>query len=324
MPFRFQVDKKSRIPLYEQIREQIICALHVGRIRPGTKLPSVRHFARVHCVNPKTIHRIYRRLQDDGYLQLRAGSGAYIGPVKQGTVNGDRLLTMHRFFGQFREECERMGLEPVEAADRLRGFLSREASRGGQVAVVECNREQSEVLAHELGDTLGLQAKAVLLDSMDELAVRRTLAEAQVIVTTDFHFDEVRRQVPDPHRPVIQVQLDPSFVPSLVRAADRGTLLMVLSDVAGMDAFVRSVSTLGLPPDRCQRIRMIDAQDPDAVRREALAAEAVYVSPLVRQQVVPMLPPEATLLLPERHLSPESVDLVEAAFYLTGDPVPLS
>ena len=67
----------------------------MGRIQPGHKLPSVRQFARVHKVNPKTIHRIYRRLAEDGYVQLRAGSGAYIAPIQRGTLDGDRLNEIH-------------------------------------------------------------------------------------------------------------------------------------------------------------------------------------------------------------------------------------
>ena len=35
---RFQLDKDSRTPIYDQVREQLISALHIGRLQAGAKL----------------------------------------------------------------------------------------------------------------------------------------------------------------------------------------------------------------------------------------------------------------------------------------------
>jgi DNA-binding transcriptional regulator YhcF (GntR family) len=316
-PLRFRLDKESRTPLYEQIREQIISALHMGRIQPGHKLPSVRQFARVHKVNPKTIHRIYRRLSDDGYVELRAGSGAYIAPIQRGTLDGDRLLSMHRFFQHTVEECGRMGVDPQAAADLFASFVSRRTLWNAQIAVVEENREHLDLLAHELRTALGVRATPVALRSL-ESDPDGALANACIVVTTDFHFETVRKLSGRTDRPVLQVQLHPEFVPSLMRAAEAGHLLMVVSDTSGMVSFVRALSLMGLSQEACERIRIVEARDPVRLRREALRADAIYASPLVEKDVAPMLPSATPRLKFEHHISSESLDLIEAAF-LFGD-----
>lgn len=309
-PLRFRLDKNSRTPLYEQIREQIISALHVGRIQPGHKLPSVRQFARVHRVNPKTIHRIYRRLADDGYVQLRAGSGAYIGPIQRGTLDGDRLLGMHRFFQHTVEECARMGVDPQAAAEMFKSFVSRQALWNAQITVVEENREHLDLLAHELRTSLGVRATPVLLRSL-QADPESALAKARIVVTTDYHFEAVRKLS---GRPVLQVQLHADFVPTLMRAAEAGHLLMVVSDTSGMAPFLRALSLLGLSPEAAERIHMVESRDPVRLRREARRADSIYVSPLVEKDVEALLPAGSPRLVFEHHISPESLDLIEAAF----------
>lgn len=314
-PLRFLLDRSSRTPLYEQIREQIISALHVGRIQPGYKLPSVRQFARVHQVNPKTIHRIYRRLADDGYVQLRAGSGAYIGPIQRGTLDGDRLLSMHRFFQHTVEECGRMGVDPQTAAKMFDAFISQRALWNAQIAVVEGNREHLDLLAHELRTSLGVRVTPLLLASLQS-DPDNALAKASLVVTTDFHFEAVRKLC---QLPVLQVQLDPGFAPTLMRAAEAGNLLMVVSDSSGMAPFLRTLSLLGLSPEASDRIRLVESRDPVRLRREALRADSLYVSPLVEEAVEALLPASVPRLSFEHHLSPESLDLVEAALLFGSD-----
>ncbi len=314
-PLRFLLDKNSRTPLYEQIREQIISALHVGRMQQGHKLPSVRQFARVHQVNPKTIHRIYQRLASDGYVQLRAGSGAYIGPIHRGILDGDRLLSMHRFFQHSVEECGRMGVDPQTAAQMFASFVSRQALWNAQIAVVEENREHLDLLAHELRTSLGVRATPILLRSLQSNP-DGALTKARIVVTTDFHFEAVRKLS---QRPVLQVQLHPDFAPTLMRAAESGCLLMVVSDASGMGPFLRALSLLGLSPGASKRIHLVEAHDPVRLRREALRADSLYVSPLVEKDVEALLPAGVQRLSFEHHIAPESLDLIEAAFLFGGD-----
>ena len=310
---RFQLDKESRTPIFDQIREQLISALHVGRVQAGTKLPSVRHFARVHGINPKTVHRIYRRLHDEGYLDLRPGSGAYVAQVQRGDLDGDRLLSLHRFFRSSVAECRRMGVPPDRAVRMFESYVSRNRLPASRVAVVECTREQASLLAHEIRARLGIQAVPVLVDSLDRPQAAASLRELSFFVTTEYHMEAVGDFARSMGRQALQVRLRPDFFPSLMSAAENGGLLMILSSTAGWDSFLQAVHLMGLSEKARGRIRSATADDPAEVRRLAAEADTVYVSTLVRERVARLLPEGKRVLQFDQHLSMESMDLIEAA-----------
>src|SRR5215211_3621898 len=75
---QFLLDKNLKSTLFEQAREQLIIALHLGRLRSGDRLPSVRQVALRNNINLKTAFSIYQRLKEKGYIEIRLGSGAYV------------------------------------------------------------------------------------------------------------------------------------------------------------------------------------------------------------------------------------------------------
>ena len=47
------------------------------------KLPSVREMASKYAINPNTIARAYRKLEDEGYIYTLNGKGTFVAPNKQ-------------------------------------------------------------------------------------------------------------------------------------------------------------------------------------------------------------------------------------------------
>ena len=74
----FRLNPSSGLPLYVQLIEQIKHALETGSLRVGEQLPSVRQMAEDALINPNTVVRAYRELQQEGIIELRHGSGAFI------------------------------------------------------------------------------------------------------------------------------------------------------------------------------------------------------------------------------------------------------
>ena len=60
------------------VRARLLTALHVGRLRPGDRVPSVRRLAGLTGVNHKTVHRAYTELAREGILEVRPGSGTFV------------------------------------------------------------------------------------------------------------------------------------------------------------------------------------------------------------------------------------------------------
>lgn len=71
----FNVNASNGVPVYEQISRQIAFAIASGGIDSGQLIPSVRNLSRELAVNPNTVARAYRQLQDQGVLESVRGEG---------------------------------------------------------------------------------------------------------------------------------------------------------------------------------------------------------------------------------------------------------
>ena len=64
--------------LYEQIYEHIREEIRSGKLLAGEKLPSTRHLAATLRISRTTAELAYEQLEEEGYLVIRRGSGAYV------------------------------------------------------------------------------------------------------------------------------------------------------------------------------------------------------------------------------------------------------
>lgn len=71
------INNRDPRPIYEQIRDNLRKLIVSGVIAPDEKLPSVRELAQQLAINPNTIQRAYRELEQDGYSYSVAGKGNF-------------------------------------------------------------------------------------------------------------------------------------------------------------------------------------------------------------------------------------------------------
>ena len=72
------IDASNGLAIYDQIVRQIKFAVASEVLRPGEMIPSVREMARQTAVNPNTVSRAYRELQNDGILEIVRGTGLQV------------------------------------------------------------------------------------------------------------------------------------------------------------------------------------------------------------------------------------------------------
>lgn len=58
----------SEIPVFKQIRNQIVMGISDGRLSPGEKLPTVRALAGEIGINSMTVNKAYQLLKQEGYI----------------------------------------------------------------------------------------------------------------------------------------------------------------------------------------------------------------------------------------------------------------
>ena len=72
------VDYHSRVPIYEQIKEQIIMLINMEVYKPGDQLPSIRALAKELNLNVNTVKRAFTELENDGVTRSLQGRGVFV------------------------------------------------------------------------------------------------------------------------------------------------------------------------------------------------------------------------------------------------------
>ena len=73
-----QLDLKSRKSIYEQVMDQLKEQIMTGQMATGEKLPSVRELSKSITVNPNTVQKAYRELEQQGYVYTTSGVGTFV------------------------------------------------------------------------------------------------------------------------------------------------------------------------------------------------------------------------------------------------------
>lgn len=72
-----QLNYRDSKPIYEQIKDGLRRLVVTGAIKKDEKFPSVRELATSLSINPNTIQKAYRELEQEGYIYTIAGKGSY-------------------------------------------------------------------------------------------------------------------------------------------------------------------------------------------------------------------------------------------------------
>lgn len=106
------LDLSSNIPIYVQLRNQIVKGIGKGELKVGENLPTVRQLAQDAGVNTMTVNKTYQILKMEGFIEIDRRRGATVCPVKGNPE-------------QFREKLS-SELELLSAEARLKGMKKSE------------------------------------------------------------------------------------------------------------------------------------------------------------------------------------------------------
>ncbi|MBB5322979.1 GntR family transcriptional regulator [Anoxybacillus tepidamans] len=89
----FELDIRSRQPIYEQLVEKMKELIIHEVWKPNEQLPSVRLLAKELTINPNTIQKAYRELEHQGYIYSILGKGSFVAPQSP-SVNHEKAETI--------------------------------------------------------------------------------------------------------------------------------------------------------------------------------------------------------------------------------------
>lgn len=267
----------------ERVRARILTALHLGRLRAGDRVASVRRLAGLTGMNPKTIHRAYTALAREGLLEVKRGGGTYVSERATGSSDLPDAHRLIKAINRLRADAAGLEIPPSTLARALTAFFEDGLS-GLPVVVTECNGEQLGLIERDLVSGVGVSPRPVPLSRLKSEPLR-ALGGVRHVVTTNCHLDEVRSVVRPLDVTVHAVSLDSKFPARIAHHASRAPGIMVVRDKSFKPVFLKLLEQMSVPETDRSRIVFVSPVEAGRALREADSDCWLHLSPLVEREM---------------------------------------
>jgi len=122
---RFNVDLNSPVPAYQQVIQSIKIEILSGRMKNGDRLPPIRELAKLLKLNPNTVAKSYYTLEDEGFIESRAGSGNWVN-VKAPGLDGLRRSMLDGETRDFLDRASSLGASLADIKESIERITAHE------------------------------------------------------------------------------------------------------------------------------------------------------------------------------------------------------
>jgi GntR family transcriptional regulator len=110
----FTLNPASGQALYLQLVAQLQHAIETGLLQDGDPLPGIRTLAEMLALSHNTVAKAYTELEEQGWLELRHGSGAYVSASRRVAARAARVRTAQTRMRDLIERLRAEGLSDDE------------------------------------------------------------------------------------------------------------------------------------------------------------------------------------------------------------------
>lgn len=278
------------------LRYRIVGLLHVGRLKRGDLLPSIRSVAKETGADHRAVASAYRVLEAAGLVEIRPGSGVYLASDVSSEIiqsETDQWLSTVLLEGWSRR---------IARAD-LAVLMDRCAASRLRCTCIESNEDHMVAITAELEGDFSLDVQPMLVSPAAEAASISVsaLAAADFVVTTVFHEAAGRAAAGKAGKPCIVLSTNPEFAAEVNRRLTGREVTAVIADPRYS---ARANAYLEVTPHRGQvRFVLVDELGSGGPEHLDLHSEAVLVTRAARRR----------LSLPEYHLVPSPPPYISPA-----------
>jgi len=99
-----KIDEYSDVPIYMQIRNQIVMGISSGELKAGEQLPTVRALALEIGINTMTVSKTYQMLKNEGYIMTDRKNGARVRQMieQSGVISEENKNELKRIVSEAR------------------------------------------------------------------------------------------------------------------------------------------------------------------------------------------------------------------------------
>lgn len=209
---RLQIERKTGIPIYIQIKNQICELIERGDLKEGHRLPAEREMAKILKVSRNRVSTAYKALEQEGFVTSLQGKGTFVYKGRSLKESGKKMhllkvidfaleeaLEMDYDLDDFLEIAYQRALEKKEQLQKIR------------VAFIECNQEQIDSFSSMMDLGPGVTIHPLLLRKIkeDPQEIHRLHEAIDLIITTSYHYQEIQEIMYGYTGDIIEITLDP-------------------------------------------------------------------------------------------------------------------
>jgi DNA-binding transcriptional regulator YhcF (GntR family) len=268
----FSIDKKSEVPVRQQLAEQILFSIATEKLKPGEALPSVRELARRLRIHHNTVSQAYKDLVRRSWLVGRRGSRVVVRGRGSQTGGCDLDDLINATIKLAREQ----GYTLQMLRERVRARLL--AQPPDRVLVIEEESGLRSLLQEEIRAVLGRPVEGCMLS---ELATDPGMGIGALTVAAQYAIADVDPLVSKgvPAVPLAFSAADEQL--EILRKLKQPSIVAVVS-VSGV--FLKTARSLLVPAlGQCHTLCEFSfpLEDPTALR----AVDVVFADSIVRGRV---------------------------------------
>lgn len=117
---RLHLSTSDGVPIYLQIVNQIKYLVASNRLAPGEELPPIRTLAEELLINPNTVARAYRELEQAGVVTKRRTSGTYVSDAGSPLARRERMKILTERVDALLAEARQLGVDIDDLTDLVR------------------------------------------------------------------------------------------------------------------------------------------------------------------------------------------------------------
>src|SRR5215469_5129904 len=129
---QIHISPTDGVPIYLQIVNQVKYLVASGRLVPGEELPPIRVLAERLLVNPNTVARAYRELEQSGIVEKRRTAGTFVSDAGSPLARRERVKILTERLDALLAEARQLGFELEEVVELLRRRDQAIPPRGGE------------------------------------------------------------------------------------------------------------------------------------------------------------------------------------------------
>lgn len=210
-----KVDRKSGVPIYIQVKNQIMNEIKNGNLKIGEQMPTERELSLRLNTSRNTVSAAYNILEQEGVLVSYQGRGTFVAEEAKTWKKYDVKDRLLRIIDLALEEALEMGMDTKEflsiVQDRIKE--KEEFIKEMTAAYVECNIEQASSFARELERATGIKVKPLVIQDIKDSSgeTQEIIDGSDLIISTFNHVNEVKGLTEGSGKDVFGVSINPSL-----------------------------------------------------------------------------------------------------------------